>query len=340
MASELSRLVKIQPFVRNREAEDLLELFFVTAVSSIIIVRFFLYLTGYPQLGGSGLHIAHVLPGGLLMMVSLVLLFSFLNRGTKFVAAVLGGIGFGLFLDELGKFLTSDTNYFFEPTIMLIYLIFIGLFFTFRALGTIRRLSQRDNLVNALELTKDAAIHDLDEDERRRVLQYLSEADPTDPLVRTLRRIITALKPREDSPDLVTRTRERLGRFYQWLIGQRYFGSGLVAFYVIGSALVLYRSLAGVRFDDLSFTFVDWGRLIPSTASAVLVVIGAVFFFRSRRLGYELFRASLLISIFLTQLFIFYQDQLGGIGVLVGSLVGLGVVQYLLDQEHRLGRRD
>jgi hypothetical protein len=41
-------------------------------------------------------------------------------------AAIVGGVGF--FIDELGKFITEDNNYFYNPAAALIYLIFIGLF--------------------------------------------------------------------------------------------------------------------------------------------------------------------------------------------------------------------
>jgi len=60
-------------FVRNLEAGTLLEIFLVTAVCSVLGIRFFLALTGYPSLSPGHLHIAHVLLGGVLMMIALVI---------------------------------------------------------------------------------------------------------------------------------------------------------------------------------------------------------------------------------------------------------------------------
>ena len=50
-------------FARSIYGEDLLENFLISAVTAVLLVRLFLYLTGYPQLGGAGLHIAHLLWG-------------------------------------------------------------------------------------------------------------------------------------------------------------------------------------------------------------------------------------------------------------------------------------
>jgi len=125
-------------FLRNRQLNSLLELFLVASVSSVLVIRFMLAASGYPQLGNSSLHIAHMLWGGLLMLVALVLLLSFLGRRIQVLAALLGGIGFGTFVDELGKFITRDTNYFYQPTIALIYCIFIVLLLSFQKLD--RRL--------------------------------------------------------------------------------------------------------------------------------------------------------------------------------------------------------
>jgi hypothetical protein len=57
--------------VRPADA-DLLDTFLVSAIAAIVIIRIFLEATGYPQLGGGGLHIAHVLWGGLGMLVAIV----------------------------------------------------------------------------------------------------------------------------------------------------------------------------------------------------------------------------------------------------------------------------
>ncbi|HVY54901.1 MAG TPA: hypothetical protein VHC46_04005, partial [Thermodesulfobacteriota bacterium] len=71
------------PFVRNLEAFYYAEVFIVCAVSSILGIRLFLHLTGYPQIGNSTLHIAHLLWGGLLMLVSIVMLMSFIGRRSE-----------------------------------------------------------------------------------------------------------------------------------------------------------------------------------------------------------------------------------------------------------------
>jgi hypothetical protein len=340
MAKTASPLIAVQPFIRDASGGDRLELFFIAAVSSIIFTRFFLALTGYPQLGGNGLHIAHVLPGGLLMMVALVMLMAFLNRGVKPLAAVIGGIGFGLFIDELGKFITSDTDYFFEPTIMLIYIIFLVLFFAFRSLGRIKRLNDRESLVNALELTKDITLHDLDARERRQVMRYLKSADPKDPITKALTAAMNQIESQAGRPNhLLARLQRRASAFYRRLTRAKWFRTGLVAYYVLGSLITVWITVVGVKFDDLNFTVIELGRLIPSTISALLVLTGAVMLFRNRLKAYEYFRASLLVAVFVTQLFVFYQDQILGVFFLGASLISLATIQYMISEERRLLRR-
>ena len=103
--------------IRNVDAGDLIEMMLVVAVVTIVIIRVSLELSGYPQLGGSGLHIAHVLYGGLMMIGALIIVFALLNISARWAAAFIGGVGFGFFIDEVGKFISNDVNYFFEPAV-------------------------------------------------------------------------------------------------------------------------------------------------------------------------------------------------------------------------------
>src|SRR5438034_6421320 len=160
-------------FIRNLRAGELLERFLVSAVAALLAVRFFLGLTGFPRLGGGGLHIAHMLWGGGLMVAALLVLLGYLGQRVRRTAAVVGGIGFGLFIDELGKFITSDNNYFFRPAIALIYVIFVLLFLWWRALERHRTWSEETYLANALMLLQDTALHDLDPTEKYQLQQWL-----------------------------------------------------------------------------------------------------------------------------------------------------------------------
>ena len=161
----------------NIESSRLLEIFIVSAISTILAIRVFLELTGYPQLGSGGFHIAHMLWGGLLMLISIFILLTSLSYESKPFASFLGGIGFGAFIDELGKFITQDNNYFFQPTIAMLYIIFILLYMVFRYLAKERKYSDEELIINSLELLKEAVVKDLDEEEKQRALFLLSKLE-------------------------------------------------------------------------------------------------------------------------------------------------------------------
>src|SRR3989344_4659171 len=209
-------------FIQDVDADNLFETFFVSAVVSLLAIRAFLFITGYPQLGGGSFHLAHVLWGGFFMLVALVLTLAFLGKPAKFAAAILGGIGFGAFIDELGKFLTRDNDYFFQPTIALIYVVFVLLYFAFKLLADEKWLSRAERIANSLEIAKEAAVDALDDDEKRKAVQLLEKFDQKDPVVLVVRKLIFQLPsfPVEGS-NIFARLRHRGQKYYEGLIAQR-----------------------------------------------------------------------------------------------------------------------
>ena len=83
--------------IRRMDAPKFLEYLLISSFATIIAIRVFLHLTGYPQLGGGGLHIAHMLYGGILMLVVIVIYLAFIDDRLVIASSLIGGIGWGIF---------------------------------------------------------------------------------------------------------------------------------------------------------------------------------------------------------------------------------------------------
>jgi hypothetical protein len=59
-----------------------------------------------------------------------------ITHGERFkkVAAGTFGVGLGWFIDEMGKYLSADGDYFFQPAIVLMYIFFVLIFLFYRYL--------------------------------------------------------------------------------------------------------------------------------------------------------------------------------------------------------------
>jgi hypothetical protein len=341
----------LNPFRRHmlvlrRDAGGLLEAFLVAAVTAFLIVRFVLAVTEYPTLGGGHLHIAHMLWGGLGMMAAIVMLLVSLSRLSAEIAAVLGGAGFGVFIDELGKVISRGSDYFYRPTVALIYLIFVVLALVFQRIAGSARRSPSANLANAIELTKEAVIRDLDSDEKRRALALLARCDQDDPLVTAL----TAALERIDavpppSPHWVVETRRAVDRGYRRLVGRAWFERLVVAVFVAVSLVALVQAVR--RVAELAETpewslhtiatnaqqFARTGSLVASLVVGGLVVVGIAVLRRSRLEAYRWFLRATLVSIFIGQVFAFYLQQLEALVALAIGVLFWVTLRYTIHEE-------
>ena len=318
------------------------ETLIIAGVATVLVIRTQLWLTNYPQLGGHGLHIAHLLWGGLFMLLAIGLLLTFLGRPVLRAAAVLGGVGFGFFIDELGKFVTEDNNYFYRPAAALIYLIFVGLFVLSRALQRRGggRLNAQAALVNAVEVLGEAARRKLDEPERRRALALLRDADPAEPLVAQLRSLFGNLDVRPAAaPGVVARAAARAREAWAQLAAWRRFRTcvscllgiwAAVSFaevveLVTGAVVDLGGAHPGYVSDRLGdLAFVNVASLASSALSAALVARGVLQLRRgARAAAYRSLEHALLVAILVTQVFSFVESQFAAVFGLAFDLIVL-----------------
>jgi hypothetical protein len=165
---------RVRVAVRRKQARKYVLLIVISMAACVGITRLFLQLTGYPQVAGGELHIAHLLWGGLLIFLAALMTLLLYNRWVFGAAAILTGLGIGLFLDEIGKVITRTNDYFYPPAAPIIYLLFL---LTVRLYLRVRRpvpQEPRAVMYCVLEDMNEVLDRNLDTDERADLLSRLA----------------------------------------------------------------------------------------------------------------------------------------------------------------------
>lgn len=268
----------------------------VIAVVTILVNRTLLAATGYPQIAPGDLHIAHMLWGGFLMLVALVMMFRYWNPSVRRLAAFFAGMGFGLFIDELGKFITDDNDYFYKPTIAVIYVIFILMYLLFRGYAEKSKLSAREIQVNEHLRSDLGDMHDTSS----KVLK------------------------------LYDSTKERFEEIFEKVIAIKWFVSVMMIVFVLLNLIQL-----GIVFGILSPGWLPMNdtsgiSIIGIAISGILVLFGVFMLQKSVYCAFLWFKRAILVSIFITQIFLFYHSQLMAVwGLAVDLLFYAGIENYL-----------
>jgi hypothetical protein len=146
-----TRKRKSARLIQREGAERYLFLTLLSFAASVSLTRLFLSAANYPQIGGGELHIAHVLWGGLLLFAAALLPLLFANRRAYRIGALLAGTGMGLFIDEVGKFITAKNDYFYAPAASIIYVLFLLTMVLFLRVRRLARTRARDALARVFE---------------------------------------------------------------------------------------------------------------------------------------------------------------------------------------------
>ncbi len=337
-------------FYRKLHTQDNLEIFLVAAISSLLLLRFFLFASGYPQVGGGSLHIAHMLYGGLFMLIAIILLLSFIGYRVHRLASLIGGAGFGIFIDELGKFITKDNNYFFRPTVGIIYALFCVLYLAFNFLGKNHKLTSVEYQLNALHQLEEAVVGDMDPTERIAAVNLLAKADQRSVITKDLQVLLTKLETVEPKKSHLLKSRDFVSTRYFafWKNSRsRYILTALIAVLVLlvsaGVSRGLYRDATTIQL--LFFATRPYasqlivGQLIASLVVAGFSIAGFIQLKDSRSKALELFRRALLINIMLTEFFIFSRVQFAAIPGFALNLLLLYGVHFALNQEQRVPKQ-
>lgn len=346
-----------RPVQRNR-AEMYLLTMLVCFGLSVSVTRLFLELSGYPQLGNSELHIAHVLWGGLLLFAGVLVLLMFANSWAVYTGAVLGGAGMGLFMDEVGKFITQSNDYFYPWAAPIIYGFFLLTVMIYLRVNRRRPDDPRSAMYHALDLLTEILDRDLEPGEKEALQRSLEAAmteEENEDLLMLAETLLTFVDREElhlasEKPDFWQRWEARVKRWeeryfsrrrFKWIL---LFGLGALAITsFVELAIVIrvqyfpealsktlidlmvrgqVRGLQGVRWFT-AFTALSGGIGLMFVLSIVLCLL------RKERAGLNYAYAGLLLQLTAANLLAFYFDQFSTIFfALVQLILLVAIIRY------------
>ena len=175
------RFLRLFQLIERENAVRYLMISLFSFVATVSVVRSFLLLTGYPQIGKGTLHIAHVLWGGLLLYIAAILPLIYLNPKLHNVGAILSGIGMGLFMDEVGKFITREYDYFFPAAAPIMYVFFLLIVVLIIMIRRPKQIDRRSELVQALEVIREQLYRPLNPIERNHIEKDMKGVIENDP---------------------------------------------------------------------------------------------------------------------------------------------------------------
>lgn len=300
----------------------------LAGIATVLITRAYLAATGYPRIGGGGIHIGHVVWGGLLMIIALTVALVWAGGRARVGTSLLGGVGIGLFVDEVGKYLTTTNDYFYRPAAAIIYLVFAALLVVASLLGRDTAEDAADDgerLAGATQIAASGLVSGLTSREREHATRLLDGCpdQDRDAVIRLLGRAPVR------EPGRPTLLAARLQAGLEWLAGLRWTEA------VVFTLLVLSGVIVGIVFVAQAATgephSTDAGAITASavtrSVAAILVIGAAVLRLKGRRAAsYRLAKTAILIDLLITEIFNFHDSQFTAVAELPQLLLAFAFI--------------
>jgi hypothetical protein len=346
---------RIRKPVRRGGAQQYLLITLLSFAISVAATRLLLELTGYPQLGRGELHIAHVLWGGLLLFSSALIMMILANNWAYILGAVLAGLGVGLFIDEVGKFITQTNDYFYPAAAPIIYAFFLLTVLIYLQTRRSMTYDARAELYRTLSGMTELLDRHLEPSERESLEESLTlvlETAEDENQARLAQHLLTYLRSETLGlvPDEVSRLERYYNVFLKWEIRRltpfryRAILVGGLAAIGVNTFINLTRLLLAVRtpggLDAIFQQLLVAGQVSSTTGmlgfalrvalegSVVLILILAAIFILVgwEHRGLNLGVIGLLLSLAGVNLLVFYFEQFSTIFTALIQLVLLLII--------------
>jgi hypothetical protein len=270
--------------IRREQAENYLLILMISFAFSVSATRTFLHLTGYPRIGGGELHFAHVLWGGLILFISAVLPLIFSNQWLLKASAAGSGIGIGLFIDEVGKFITINNDYFYPPAAPVVYIFFLLVVLVYVRTKRPVVHDPRSLLYQTFDELHEVLDNDLEPNEKARIMDHLNEVISTSDrpdLLRLAENLKDFLEHEdlylaaERPPALYLRLKKTVDRWISPVHAQSILVGGLAAwsFWVLFDFLRVFSNISdSIHLIEVLRPLVE-GKFIRGTVSIDLYLI-------------------------------------------------------------------
>jgi hypothetical protein len=272
----------------------------------------------------------------LLLIIAAYLPLAYANRWALQASAVLGGIGIGLFIDEVGKFITQANDYFFPPALPLIYGFVLLNVLVYLYFQRPHKGNPRCALYHALEGLQDLLDGDFGASKAEQVEAQLAIASRSErPEIASLANTLKEYLEKETesfsetSPSFwgrITLWVESAGSSFGRRIHRALVSVTLIGWIILVVGYITVTLRGGTNLDPQVLQWRTPLIVVKALVGVFLVISLILWLIKKEELGLKFGVSGFLISLVALQLLYFYLSQFAAITATLLQLVILLVL--------------